>query len=51
MIIRKFQANDAEEVAKLIIRTFREVNIKDYSKEFIEAEVKNITPEFLINRS
>lgn len=35
-MIRRFKESDAEEVSALIARTLREVNIKDYSAEYIE---------------
>ena len=50
-MIRRFKESDAEEVSALIARTLREVNIKDYSAEYIEKDVKLITPEYLIERA
>ena len=38
--VREFQDKDAEEVANLIIRNFREVNVKDYGEDAIEELVK-----------
>lgn len=35
-MIRKFKESDAKEVSDLIARMLREVNIKDYSMEYIE---------------
>ncbi len=49
--IRRFQASDAEEVSKLIIKTLRTSNIKDYSEEYIERDVKMFTPDGVINRA
>lgn len=50
-MIRKFKQSDAKEVSDLIARTLREVNVKDYSIEYIENDVKNLTPEYLIEMS
>ena len=41
MIIRKFKPEDADQVSALIIKTLREVSIKDYSSEYIENIVLN----------
>ena len=49
--IRRFQENDAEQVSQLIIRTLRTTNIKDYSEEYIENDVKIFTPEGVIKRA
>ena len=51
MIIRRFEEKDAKEVSDLIVRTLREVNIKDYSKEYIENDVKVLQPENILERS
>jgi ribosomal protein S18 acetylase RimI-like enzyme len=50
-MIRRFEKSDAKEVSDLIARTLREVNIRDYSKEYIENDIKILTPEYLIERS
>ena len=50
-MVRKFEENDAIEVSNLIARTLRETNIKDYSFEYIENDVKKLTPECLFERS
>lgn len=50
-MIRRFKESDAKKVSNLIARTLREVNIKDYSVEYIENDVKILSPEFLIERS
>ena len=50
MEIRRFMDSDDENVSHLIRQTLRTVNIKDYSKEYIENQVSQITPEFLIWR-
>lgn len=39
MLIRLIKEKDYEEVSALIIRTLREVNIRDYPKEYIENDV------------
>ena len=43
-MIRKFEENDAKEVAGLISTTMRITNIKDYSLEYIENDIKALTP-------
>ena len=50
-MIRRFEIKDASEVSKLIAKTLRTVNIKDYSKEFIEETVNSFTPDKIIERS
>lgn len=49
--IRRFQVNDADEVSELIIRTLRTTNIKDYSEEYIENDVKMFTQDGVIERA
>ena len=49
--VRKFVNSDADAVSALIIRTLRTTNIKDYSEEFIENDVKNFTPEGVLQRA
>lgn len=49
--IRRFQENDATQVSNLIIKTLRTTNIKDYSEEYIENDVKIFTPEGVIQRA
>ena len=49
--IRRFQASDADEVSELIIKTLRTTNIKDYSAEYIENDVKIFTPDGVIERA
>lgn len=51
MIIRKFNADDAKNVADLIAKTMLETNTEDYSREYIEDCIKTLTPENLIERS
>lgn len=45
MIIRKFLSEEAEEVSKLIAKTLREVNIKDYTMEYIENSIQKLQPK------
>lgn len=49
--VRKFSNSDADEVSALIIKTLRTTNIKDYSEEFIENDVKMFSPEGVIQRA
>lgn len=49
--IRRFQPEDAEEVSALIARTLRTVNRKDYSEEYIEANVLSHSADVLIERA
>ncbi len=52
MNIRRFENNDAKELAEVIAYTFRTTNIKDYSSEFIENSIKNdLNAKKLIERS
>ena len=46
--IRRFQDGDADEVSELIIKTLRTTNIKDYSAEYIENDVKMFAPNGVI---
>ena len=50
-VVRRFQNEDAQEVSDLIIRTLRTSNIKDYSAEYIENDVKMFTPDGVIERA
>ncbi len=49
--VRRFEVSDADIVSRLIEKTLKETNSKDYSSEFIESEVKTLTKDFLIERS
>ena len=49
--IRRFRADDAEAVSALIIKTLRTTNIKDYSEEYIENDVKAFSLEGVIQRA
>jgi len=50
-IVRRFQTEDAEEVAALIRKTLQIANAKDYSKESIDALVKMHTAEHVLERA
>ena len=51
MTIRRFIPEDAEEVSALITRTLREVNIKDYTAEYLEKIVQRNRPEDVLERA
>ncbi|MBR4039191.1 MAG: GNAT family N-acetyltransferase [Clostridia bacterium] len=51
MEIRRFEERDAQAVSALIAKTLRTTNIQDYSSEFIENEVKVLTPEYIAWRA
>lgn len=51
MNIRKFQDTDADEVSALIVKTLRTTNIKDYSFEYIENEVKILQSHNILERA
>lgn len=51
MNIRKFQEADADEVSALIVTTLRTTNIKDYSFEYIENDVKILQPYNILERA
>lgn len=51
LTIRRFRAEDSGEVSRMIIRTLREVNIRDYSEEEIEKIVSEMTPADIIKRA
>ena len=51
MEIRRFKQTDAQAVSALIAKTLRTTNAKDYSPEFIENEVKVLTPEYIAWRA
>lgn len=50
MVIRRFENADAQKTHEMIAYTLRTVNIKDYSTQFIEATVAQLTPPILIER-
>ena len=49
--VRRFKEKDSTEVSELIARTLRTTNIKDYSAEYIENDVKMFTPENVIKKA
>ena len=49
--VRRFRNSDANEVSALIIKTLRTTNMKDYSEEYIENDVKMFSPEGVIERA
>lgn len=51
MIVRSFENKDAEEVSKLVVTTLRTTNIKDYSSERIENDVKRLQPQNILDRA
>lgn len=51
MIIRKFKPKDAQEVSDLIAVTLRTTNIKDYSIEHIESDIKSLQPDNILERA
>ena len=51
MNIRKIKPEDAEEVSALIIKTLREVSIKDYSSEYVENIVLKSQPNNVLKRA
>ena len=50
-LTRRFEEKDADVIALMIARTLRTTNIKDYSGEYIENLIKEITPEYLAHRA
>ena len=51
MIIRRIEPEDAGNVSALIVRTLREVNTKDYSREYIENDVQKLQPKDILERA
>ena len=49
--VRRFQNSDAKEVSALIIKTLRTTNIKDYSVDYIENDVKMFAPDEVAERA
>ncbi len=49
--IRKFQTQDAEEVSRLIIKTLRTTNVKDYSEAYIENTASHLTPNDILEKA
>lgn len=50
-IIRSFKYEDAAELARVIAETLRISNSRDYSKEYIEANILSHSADVLIERS
>ena len=50
-MIKRFQKEDAKELADVIARTLRTTNSKDYTPEQIEACIDTLTAEKLIERA
>ena len=50
MVIRRFTEADAQKTSEMIAYTLRTVNIKDYSPQFIEDTIAQLTPPILIER-
>jgi len=48
MFVRKFEPKDAEKVSELVVTTLRTTNIKDYSLEYIENDVKILQPQNIL---
>lgn len=51
MIIRRFEPKDAQAVSDPIAITMRTTNIKDYSEEYIENDIRCLQPEDIIGRA
>ena len=51
MQIRRFRETDADAVSALIAKTLRTTNSRDYPSEYIEDNVRTMTPEHLIRRA
>lgn len=49
--IHRFREQDAEAVSALIATTLRTTNIRDYSPEYIENDVKQLQPEHILERA
>lgn len=48
---RLFKNSDADEVAELVATTMFTTNIKDYSREYLEDDLKNLTSSDFIEKS
>ena len=51
MIVRRFRNEDAVELSNMIRETLLLVNSKDYSMEFIQKTMDELSPEEMISRS
>lgn len=48
---REFQAEDAEKLSRLVIRTLREVSSQEYSQGAIQALIPSFTPDKLLKKA
>jgi len=51
MRIRKFKTEDAKEVSRLISKTLRKINSKDYSKKTVNTLINHRSPKKIISKS
>lgn len=51
IIYRAFKNSDAQEVANLVKETMLTTNIKDYSKEYLESDLKNLTAQTFVEKA
>lgn len=51
MLVRRFENKDAKEVSELIVATLRTTNIKDYSSEYIENDVRILQPQNILDKA
>ena len=51
MLVRRFLPSDAEALSQIFNENLRQINIRDYPSEAIEALVKLYTPDQIIERS
>ena len=49
--VKRFEETDAQAVSALVVRTLREVSIRDYSHDYIEHLVPEMMPEHMIQRA
>lgn len=49
--VRRFKTEDAPAVAELVAQTLRESNRQDYSAAYIEAEVRQLSATFFIEKA
>ena len=50
-MVRRFSDGDEQAVSALIARTLREVNIRDYSQDYIEDTIRKMSPEDILKRA
>lgn len=51
MLVRRFEKKDAKEVSELVATTLRTSNIKDYSLEYIEKDVRSLQAQNILKRA